>query len=98
MELSRDAQSVEDAARVYWACATSENRVIAAGDGAVYKSARKTVKTLVMAVYEMSDYMAEKVMDILSELGPDDSHIDSCPGEWGMRSYVSGVNSRRYSR
>lgn len=91
--LTADQTLCQEIAEAYWKAATSENREISTYTTPVYRNLQRAVIASVRAVYGLGEVRARRVLDLLSELGPNDGAIGT--NGFGIFSYVQYVKENR---
>jgi hypothetical protein len=94
-DITREQRVCQLAAEALWTAATSDDPGISGSWNASYKALERAFVLSVRAVYGLSALKANRVRDLLAELGPDDGAVGT--SGWGVASYVEYVKTNRES-
>ena len=91
--LTDDMKLCQTLAEAFWQAATSNDRAIANYTSPTYKAVQRAFLVSVRTVYGLGARRAERVLDLLSELGPNDGVYGT--SGYGVASYVEYVRTSR---
>jgi hypothetical protein len=91
--LTHEQKLCQTIAEAYWQAATSNDHAIANWKSPTYRALQRAFLASVRTVYGLGARRAERVLDLLSELGPNDGAYGT--SGYGVASYVEYVRTNR---